>query len=336
MALSLKKNKRSKKGPKIVCLGGGVGTVNLLKGLKKYSEQITVVCSMADDGGSGGRLRRLFSIPPPGDLINCLSALSGAPKDLRKLLTFRFKGDRWGRDDSIGGQKLGNLVLVALTSLYGNFSKALEEAENLFSCHGEILPATRENVSIWARTVNGKKVVGEETIDLGKYDGATRGLSEVHLTPKKVTTPERVKKAIGNADLIIAGPGDLYTTILPVLLVSGIKKAIKKAKTKKVFVINIANKPFETPNYQVIDYVKAIKNHCQDFLFEYLLINNNFLPKMPKSLNYCYVHFDKKMLKSLKLKIKVGNFVDENFPLYHNSLKTARALINLICDSKND
>lgn len=327
MALSLNKGK---KNPKIVCLGGGVGTVNLLRGLKRYSDQITVVCSMADDGGSGGRLRRLFSIPPPGDLINCLSALSGAPKNLRKLLTFRFKGDRWGRDDSLGGQKLGNLILVALTSIYGDFNKALKEAENLFICHGQILPATRENVSIWARTVNGKKVVGEETIDLGKYDGATRGLAEVHLKPKKVTTPKKVKRAIANADLIIAGPGDLYTTILPVLLVPGIKKSIKKAKAVKVFVVNVANKPFETPNYQVIDYVKAIKNHCQGFLFEYLLINNNFSPIIPKKLNYHYVYFEKKMLKSLNLKFKIGNFVDESFPLYHNSLKTAKALISLL------
>lgn len=138
-----------KKEPKIVCLGGGIGTVQLLRGLRPYSQNITVICSMADDGGSGGRLRRLFSIPPPGDLINCLAALSDAEPVLKGLLTYRFAGDRWGKDDSLRGQKLGNLILVALTSLTGSFEKGLEEAERLFLSHGKIVPATTENVSIW-------------------------------------------------------------------------------------------------------------------------------------------------------------------------------------------
>lgn len=318
------------KNPEIVCLGGGVGTVNLLRGLKRYSTRITVVCSMADDGGSGGRLRRLFSIPPPGDLINCLAALSGAPENLRNLLTFRFKGDRWGRDDSIEGQKLGNLILVALTSIHGDFSKALEEAERLFLCHGKILPATNENVSIWAKTITGKKVWGEQKIDLGKYNGSTRGLSEVHLEPKRVTTPREVKEAIKNANLIIAGPGDLYTTILPILLVPPVRSAIKNSRGKKIFVVNVANKPFETPNYKVYNYIEAIKKHCGSFLFEYLLINRNFSPKMPKKLNYQYVLFDKKRLRSLNLKIKFGDFIDQSFPLYHDSFKIAKAIIDLL------
>lgn len=323
MAMSLKSTK-------IVCLGGGIGTVNLLKGLKRYSREITVVCSMADDGGSGGRLRRLFSIPPPGDLINSLAALSGAPANLRNLLTFRFRGNRWGRDDSIQGQKLGNLILVALTSIYGNFNKALVEAEKLFLCHGRILPATWENVSIWAKTVDGKEVFGEETIDLGKYDGSTRGLAEVHLQPKVITTPREVKKAIKEADLIIAGPGDLYTTTLPVLLVPGINKAIQRSEAKKIFVVNVANKPFETPNYKVADYIKAIETHCAVFLFEYLLINNNFSIKIPKKLDYQYVLFDRKKLDSLDLKIKMGDFVDRFFPLYHDPDRTAQAIMEIL------
>lgn len=320
---------KKKKNPKIVCLGGGIGTVNLLKGLKKYTNQITVVCSMADDGGSGGRLRRFFSIPPPGDLINCLSALSAAPKNLKKLLTFRFEGDRWGPDDSLAGQKVGNLILVALTKMLGNFDKGLAETERLFSCQGRILPATNENVSIWAKTTASKKIFGEEKIDLGKYNGATRGLAEVHLKPEKVTTPQEVKKAVRGADLIIAGPGDLYTTILPVLLVSEIRKAIKKAKAKKLFVVNVANKPFETPNYQVSDYLKALKSHCQEILFDYLLINNNFSAQMPKEYNYQYVKFDQKKLDRLNLKVIIGDYINSSFPLYHDSKKIAQAIIEI-------
>lgn len=317
------------KKPKIVCLGGGIGTVNLSKGLKKYSDQITVVCSMADDGGSGGRLRRLFSIPPPGDLVNCLGALSGAPENLRRLLTFRFKGDRWGRDDSLEGQKLGNLILVALTSIHQDFGQALKEAESLFLCHGRILPATKENVSIWAKTIEGKKVFGEENIDRGRYDGV-RVLAEVHLEPKKVTTPREVREAIHKADLIIAGPGDLYTTVLPVLLVPGIRRAIKKSQGKRVFVVNVANKPFETPNYQVSDYIKALRAHCGQVLFEYFFINTNFSPQMPKKFNYQYVLFDKKKLALLDLKLKFGDFVNQSFPLYHDSKKIAKAIIEIL------
>lgn len=323
MALSLKK-------PKIVCLGGGIGTINLLEGLKQYSTEITVVCSMADDGGSGGRLRRLFSIPPPGDLINCIAALSTADQTLKKLLTFRFEGNRWGRDDSLGGQKIGNLILVALTKMFGNFNRGLEEIERLFGCQGRILPATEENVSIWAKTINGKKIFGEETIDLGKYDGSTRGLSEVHLQPKKVTTPKEVKDAIKRADLIIAGPGDLYTTILPVLLVPGIRKAVKKSKAKKFFVVNVANKPFETPGYKACDYAEALKANCGEILFDYFFINKNFIPKMPKKFNYQYVFFTKKRLNELNLKTRIGDFINESFPLYHDSSKIAKAIMRML------
>src|SRR3989344_8657042 len=121
-----------KSEPKIVCLGGGIGTVQLLRGLRHYTHSITGIVSMADDGGSGGRLRRLFSIPPPGDLINCLAALSNAEPLLQKLLTYRFKGARWGRDDSLGGQKLGSLIMVAMSHLTGSFETALTETQGLF------------------------------------------------------------------------------------------------------------------------------------------------------------------------------------------------------------
>src|SRR3989344_1912993 len=159
------------KEPKIVCLGGGVCTVQLLRGIRTFTHKITVVVSMADDGASGGRLRRLYSVPPPGDLINCLAALLNAEPLLSQLLTFRFKGNRWGRDDSLTGQKQGSLIIVTLNQLTGSFNTALTEMQRIFRSHGVILPATNENVSIWAKTIEGKIVRGEEKIDLGKYSG---------------------------------------------------------------------------------------------------------------------------------------------------------------------
>lgn len=313
---------------KIVCLGGGIGTVQLIKGLRGYSNEITVVASMADDGGSGGRLRRLFSVPPPGDLINCIAALSDAEPTLKEMLTYRFEGDRWGRDDSLGGQKLGNLMLVALTKITGNFNTALTEAERLFACQGKILPATVENVSIWAKTNDGQKILGEETIDLGKYEG-DRTLSEVHLEPSDAKAPPEVVHAIAEADLIIAGPGDLYTTILPVLLVPDIKSALKTSSAKKVFIINTANKPFETKHYRVSDYIKAIASHLNTFPFEYCIVNSNTSHAIPSKLQYEYVTIDTDNIEE-KVRIINDDIVNEEYPLYHDSDKLAGVLKKLL------
>lgn len=318
---------KNKKSTKFVCLGGGIGTVNVLRGIKEYSKDITVIVSMADDGGSAGRLRRLFSIPPPGDLMNCLAALSEAEPIVKSLLTYRFKGNRWGRDDSLGGQKLGNLILVALSNITGSFEKGLAEAERLFLSHGKIIPATKENVSIWAMTVDGKKVVGEQNIDLGKYNG-TRSLADVHLEPKNVNTPQKAIEAIMEADMVIAGPGDLYTTILPILLVPEVKKALFKTKAKKIFIVNVANKPFETPNYTVSDFTDAISKHLGVFPFHNVIINTNYKPIIPKSLKYTYVGYNSN-LKLPKAKITKKDIVDEKFPLYHDPYKLAKTIISL-------
>jgi uncharacterized cofD-like protein len=320
---------RIKDEPKIVCLGGGIGTVQLLRGLRKITHNITVVVSMADDGGSAGRLRRLYSVPPPGDLINCLSALSNAEPLLSDMLTFRFKGRRWGRDDSLSGQKLGNLILVALTQLTGDFNTALEQMQRIFRSHGVILPATQENVSIWAKTIEGRTVKGEVQIDLGRYPGK-REIAEVHLEPKDTTTPQEVKKAIAEADLVIVGPGDLYTTLLPILLVKDIQKALKETAAKTVFVVNIANKPFETPNYKASDYVAAVKRHLGVFPFRYTLLNNNQTLPIPQKLKYHYVPIDTEALGGYNTKVVAGNVVDENFPLYHNPDRAAKELVSLL------
>lgn len=314
---------------KIVCLGGGVGTVQLLRGLRDYSTDITVICSMADDGGSGGRLRRLYSVPPPGDLINCLAALSEAEPILKELLTFRFAGNRYAGDHSLSGHKLGNLILVALTKITGDFNRALEVVERIFLSHGKILPATIENVEISAKTTEGKIIQGEQKIDLGKYNGA-RSLTRVYLQPEKAHAPEPAKKALKQADLIIAGPGDLYTTILPVLLVPDIKEGLEKTLAKKIFVVNVANKPFETPNYKVSDYLKALERHLGRIAFDYILINDNFKPHLPKKLKYQFVEIDEKKSFPSQVKIIKDDLIEKKFPLYHHPQKLARAVLNVI------
>lgn len=313
---------------RLACLGGGIGTVNLLKGIKQYSSEISVIVSMADDGGSSGRLRRFYSIPPPGDLINCIAAMSQADPLLVELLLYRFGGNRYGSDHSLPGQKLGNLIMVALTSITGDFSKALLKMQQIFKTSGKILPSTVENISIWAKTTVGEKVYREENIDLGRFTGK---IERLYLKPAKPTTSLSVRNAILKADVIIAGPGDLYTTILPVLLVPDILRTIKQSKAKKFFVVNVANKVFETPQYSLDDYVQAIVKHTRSKLFDYFVVNTNTQPPIPRKFTkqYEYVYTNGTSKKRV-YKVISGDVVSQEFPIYHDSEKLAKLLAHHI------
>lgn len=314
---------------KIVCLGGGIGTVNLIKGLKKYFSDITVVISMADDGGSSGRLRRLYNVPPPGDLVSCIAALSTNQNPvISEMLTYRFKGNRYGKDADLSGQKLGNLIMIALRDITGSFEEAISLFQKTFEIGGEFLPATQGDVNISARTIEGKRVYGETKIDLGKYPGK-RILEKVFLEPADAKANPKAVESIEAADVIIAGPGDLYTTILPVLIVSGIKRALHKSKALKIFVVNVTNKPFETKGYNVGDYVWALKKHLGYFPFDQIVINNNLKPKIPKRYRYSYVD-PNHVTSSNKFKIIKKDIIDEDFPLYHNSSKLAKTIVENI------
>ncbi|MBI2049484.1 YvcK family protein [Candidatus Roizmanbacteria bacterium] len=313
-------------GRSIVCLGGGIGTVNLIRGLRDYFKDISVVVSLADDGGSAGRLRRLYNIPPPGDLVSCMTALikKDSP-NLEKLLMYRFKGDRYGKDKELGGQKLGNLILTAMLDITGNFEKAIELFKNTFDISGNFLPATTKAVSISARTIEGKIINGEEKIDRGQYRGK-RILERVYLHPKDAEVNPLFIESLKRGDIIVIGPGDLYTTILPVLIVEGIKEILIKSKALKIFVVNVTNKPFETKGYNVRDYILAIKRHLNMFPIDKVIINNNFSPIIPQKLNYKYVNING-VKDSYNLKIIQEDLVDEKFPLYHNPQKLAKTII---------
>ncbi len=315
---------------KVVCLGGGVGTAQVLKGLRDYPYQLTAIVSMADDGGSAGRLRRAFSVLPPGDLVNCLTALSSEESVLNLLFRYRFAGKRYGKDTDLSGQKLGNLIFVALTDIYkGDTNKALEEFSKIISPSGRVLPATIDNVNIWAKNKDGQKVYGEQNIDLGKFPGS-KALKEVHIDPEGAKAYKVTIEAIREADVLIAGPGDLFTTILPVLIVSQIKKEFIKSKAKKIFILNTTNKSFETPNFRASDYLETIEKHVQKNIFDKILINTNYAPKIPKGLKYKYVQYDRKNLLAFGGKILEGDFINTSFPLYHDSLKIAKAIEQLI------
>ena len=318
------------KSENIVCLGGGVGTAQLLKGLRSEPYNLTAVVSMADDGGSAGRLRRAFSIPPPGDLVNCMTALSPEESVLKDLCLYRFAGKRYGRDTDLGGQKLGNLIFAALSDIYkGDTNKALEEFSKIISSKGKVLPATFSDVNIWALTKDKKKVYGEQNIDLGNYNGGS-SLLEVHLDPADIKAYKPTLEAISNADVIIVGPGDLFSTVLPVLIVGQIKNLIRRVKARKIYIVNIANKPFETPHFKVSDYLLALKRHIADDIFDTIIVNNNQKPKIPAKLKYKYVVYDKEGLGDLEGKIIAGDFINSEFPIYHDSHKTADLIKKLL------
>ncbi len=311
----------------VVCLGGGIGTSQILKGLKTQGFNLTAVVSMADDGGSAGRLRRAFSVLPPGDLVNCLAALSSEETIIKDLLLYRFTGENYDKDTELGGHKLGNLIFVALTDLFkGDTARALEEFSKIISPQGQVLPATLGNVAIWAKTKNNKKVFGETNIDLGNYNGS-KTLQEVHLDPENTKAYKPTLDAIRNADIIIAGPGDLFSNLLPVLIVEDIKKELTSSKAHKIFIANIANKPFETVGFSLSDYLKSLKMHLGTDIFDTIIVNTNHKPLIPKEFNYKYLEYDKKELASDQGRLIEGDFVKRSFPIYHDPAKVAETIV---------
>lgn len=308
----------------IVCIGGGIGTVNLLKGLKQDTDNITVIVSMADEGGSGGRLRRLYQMHPPGDIISCLAALTPKEK-FAGLLTYRLPGDRYAEDHVLPGHKVGNIMLAAAMQLTGSFDNGVAYLKELYEVKGHVYAATKDMVTIFAKTIEGEVVHGEETIDLGKYQGK-RVLEHVYIHPENPSVNLEVLQAILDADVIIAGPGDLYTNNLPILIVPAIKQAIIASKAKKVYIVNVANKPFETKGYYVENFIQAIEKHMNCFPFDTVITNTNYTIPIP--LKYQYTYVKPHALESDKhiYKIIGSDIVDEQFPLYHDSNKLAKLL----------
>lgn len=312
---------------KIVCLGGGIGTVTLLKGIQKYTDNVSAVLSMADDGGSGGRLRRLYNVLPIGDLVSAMTALSEFDESVHKLLLYRFPGDRYGKDNEIAGHKLGNLLLVALFNITGDIEKAIEEFKKIFHVHGSFFPATLDSVSISAKTTYGKEIQGEEAIDLGSFKGE-KSYDTVTLHPKNAKLNPKAKKALEEADVIVAGPGDLYSTVLPTLIIPEVLELLKKTKAKRMFVVNITNQPEETKGYNTNSFLDALQRNLGTIPFDIVLTNNNFSAAIPKNTKNTYVTIVPSHFAAIKL--VSADVVDTKNPLLHDSLKLANTIFKLI------
>lgn len=254
---------------KIVVIGGGTGSFIVLRGLKLYPFSITAVVNMFDSGGSSGILRDEFGILPPGDVRRCLLALSDEKEEdiLRKLFMFRFE-----ESSSLNGHSFGNLFLTALSSIIKDEVTSIKTAGDLLNIKGRVLPVSIDKADVHALLQNGKIIEGETNIDIPKHDGNLK-IKNVFLKPQAFLCKE-AKSAIMEADLIIIGPGDIYTSLVPNLLVKGMKEALKKSKAKKVYIMNLMTKWGETNNLSASDCAKEILFYSGISKFDYIICNN--------------------------------------------------------------
>lgn len=304
--------------------------MTMIKGLKEHFGHITAVVSMADDGGSGGRLRRLYNMLPPGDVASCMASLTPSQNPLMaQLLMYRFPGDRYGKDHEIYGQRLGGLMLAAANDLTGSFPKAIDLLKELFQIKEDIIPATTEQVSIIAKTKDGRDIHGEENIDVGKIHGDSP-LESVSLIPADIAAAPEALEAMHKADILIAGPGDLYTTVLPCITVPAIKDYLVKSDKKKIFVVNVATKPFETKGYTVHDFVEAIRYHFGTFPFQTVIANDNFSVPMPNDLEYDATYVELGDVTSNDYELITGDLVNDSLPIYHDPKKLASLVAKTI------
>lgn len=263
-------NSKEHLGPKVVVIGGGTGQSVFLRGLKHFTQNITAIVTVADDGGGSGILREDLGMLPPGDIRNCLLALANIEPTMNEVMQYRFT------EGGLKGQSFGNLFLAAMNGLYGNFEVAVYKLSEIFAITGRVLPVTLEDINLTAQLKNGSIIKGESRIPIEAKKQKT-SIERVYLDPIDVKPLDEVISSIKDADIIIMGPGSLYTSILPNLLVEGVVDAIKKSSAPKVYISNIMTQPGETDNHNVLDHVNAIVKHTNENLVDYVIANNEIL-----------------------------------------------------------
>ena len=259
--------------PKIVVIGGGTGLSTMLRGLKKHTKNITAIVTVADDGGGSGVLRSELRMPPPGDIRNCIRSLANTEPTMEALLDYRFT------EGSLKGQSFGNLFLAALNGMSDSFDQAVERMSDVLAITGRVLPVTNEDIQLVAEFDDGTEVLGESRISVYKKTKTDSIIKRVHLIPESPVALPASIRAIEEAEMIILGPGSLYTSIIPNLLTNGIAKAISNSDALRVYVLNIMTQDGETEGYAASDHIKALFTHCNAKLFDFCLANNLSLPE---------------------------------------------------------
>lgn len=315
--------------PKIVILGGGTGLSVLLRGLKYLPVDISAIVTVADDGGSSGILRDEMDIPAPGDIRNVIAALSDVEPILENMFQHRFQNG-----NSLSGHSLGNLILAAMTTITGDFVHAIREMSRVLNVRGKVLPAANQSVILNAELEDGTIVVGESKIP---YSG--KRIKRVFLTPKEIEPLSETITAIREADLIIIGPGSLYTSILPNLLVPKIGEEVVNAKATKVYICNVMTQAGETLNFSASDHVQVLYEHMNCHFIDKILVNDEDISSHFKE-RYAQelakpVYYDVQKLTSLGLDIIHDKIISyENNVIRHDTKKVASILYDLLQSDK--
>lgn len=317
-------HRRLHRGPKIVAIGGGTGLSNLLRGLKEYSAKITAIVTVADDGGSSGRLRREIGVLPPGDIRNCLAALADEEKLLTELFQYRFQAG-----DGLVGHSFGNLFLTAMSDIAGDLEQAIAASSKVLAVRGEVLPATLSDVSLWAELADGRIIEGESSIT-----EANGKIVKIGCIPANPPALPKVAIALREADFIIIGPGSLYTSVIPNLLVPEIAEAIARSEVPRIYVCNIMTQPGETDGYSVADHIRAIDRACGRPLFDAVVVQGK-VPSAKSLIRYSQensypVVLDREAVTQLGRRIVIANVMDEDKNtglIRHNSQRLAGMLL---------
>jgi len=318
VAVAVSEHRRRGQGPKIVAIGGGTGLSVLLRGLKQHTSNLTAIVTVADDGGSSGRLRRSLGVLPPGDFRNCLAALADDEALITQLFQYRF-----GDDQDLGGHSFGNLFITAMAETSGSFERALLESSHVLAIRGQVLPSTLRDVTLVGELVDEaervNQVKGESQITL--KPGTIR---RVYLEPEDAPAYPGAVRALLDADLIVLGPGSLYTSLLPNLLVRDLAEAIRVSRAQKVYVCNTATQPGETDSYSVFDHLAAIERHTWPGLFPVMLANSHQHGRLLPGLEWVILDSPPDDARQLI----ITDLADVEHPWRHDSEKLAEALLD--------
>ncbi|AUM97160.1 MULTISPECIES: gluconeogenesis factor YvcK family protein [Clostridium] len=320
------------KGPKIVAIGGGTGLSTMLRGLKYYTSNITAIVTVADDGGGSGELREDLGMLPPGDIRNCILSLSDTEPLMEELLQYRFT------DGRLKNQSFGNLFLAAMDGISNNFEEAVQKVSSVLAVTGKVVPVTLENIVLKAKLENNMIVEGESNIPEKSLQHNSK-IQSVFIEPENAKALSEAVTAIKEADAIILGPGSLYTSVIPNLLINDIKEALKKTKAPKIYISNIMTQPGETDNFTVSDHIKTINKHCHGKMVDYVIVNvgqiDKDLEEKYKKKKSKLVKIDEEKIRELNVDVIGGNFLKvKNELIRHNSEKLASILIETIMEKK--
>lgn len=311
------------KGPKIVAIGGGTGLSTVLEGLKEFTANITAVVTVADEGGSSGRLREEFGILPPGDIRNCLVSLAEAPQLMRDLFQYRFK-----EGDGIKGHSFGNLYITALTAVTGSFKDAVEESSRVLAIRGRVVPSCLDNVRLRAEYNDGSLREGEDKIPV---EG--KAIKRIYLIPENLQSNPEAIDAIKHAEIIILGPGSLFTSIIPNLLIEQIRETVFGQDAMKLYICNVMTQRGETDSFTAADHLETIISNVGKNLINCCLVNSgrleyNLLLKYAQEKSFPVI-FDRERLKRMGVLVFEADVVSKYNYLRHDSEKTAKEIIKI-------